>query len=387
MKRRWFSARVAALGGAATLLLAGTAVVASTPAEAATCSGTSVTSSLSLSGSWSRSTSWTAISYENVVTTTAPETQASGTLGSQEVDFTTCRPWGSSTWSVMQYSVPHAYNQGDLTVTVSNNTTTLTPKSGDTGFGMFVSVASSSTISLELVKCAKTAQSLGWWGLVKGLLMIPLKSNVLSIGEQVLGYYLPSSSPKYYCFDLQGSPMNVPYSISSDGHVYFTSPMDHYSGFADNTVEEVCASYRYCSETWSDTANVIDGPGPIRSGLSSTLCIDDAHGYTTPGTPIRIWDCNGTGAQNWTVNYMNGTLQVLGGCLDVMHGSTAIGTNVQYYTCNGTPAQQWRTGSNGSFINVKSGLCLDDPKASLTPGTQLRIWTCNGTPAQRWELS
>lgn len=125
--------------------------------------------------------------------------------------------------------------------------------------------------------------------------------------------------------------------------------------------------------------------GPIVSGVSSSLCVDDSNSSTTAGAPVQIWSCNGTGAQSWTVE-SNGTLQVLGGCLDVASSGTSAGTKVQYWTCNGTGAQQWTAGANGSLVNPESGLCLDDPGSSTTQGTQLQIWTCNGTGAQHWTL-
>ena len=125
--------------------------------------------------------------------------------------------------------------------------------------------------------------------------------------------------------------------------------------------------------------------GPIVSGVSSSLCVDDSNSSTTSGSHVQIWACNGTGAQSWTVE-SNGTLQVLGGCLDVSSGGTTSGTKVQYWTCNGTGSQQWTQGSNGSLVNPQSGLCLDDPGSTTTQGTQLQIWTCNGTNAQNWKL-
>jgi predicted alpha-1,2-mannosidase len=125
--------------------------------------------------------------------------------------------------------------------------------------------------------------------------------------------------------------------------------------------------------------------GPIVSGVSSSLCVDDNGGSTTTGSHIQIWACNGTAAQNWTVA-ANGTLQVEGGCMDVTSSGTANGTLVQWYTCNGTGAQQWETGASNSLINPESGKCLDDPGSTTAQGTQLQIYTCNGTNAQNWTL-
>jgi hypothetical protein len=125
--------------------------------------------------------------------------------------------------------------------------------------------------------------------------------------------------------------------------------------------------------------------GPIVSGVSSGLCIDDSGASTTNGSHIQIYTCNGTGAQQWTVE-PDGTLRVLGGCMDVTQSGTTSGTLVQFYTCNGTGAQQWQAQANGSLVNPESGLCLDDPNSSTTIGTQLQIYTCNGTGAQTWTL-
>ncbi len=124
--------------------------------------------------------------------------------------------------------------------------------------------------------------------------------------------------------------------------------------------------------------------GPIVSGVSSSLCVDDNGGSTTAGSHIQIWTCNGTGAQNWTVA-SDGTLQVEGGCMDVTGQGTSNGTLVELWTCNGGANQKW-TASNGELVSAQSGKCLDDPGFSTTPGTQLEIWTCNGGSNQEWTV-
>ena len=125
--------------------------------------------------------------------------------------------------------------------------------------------------------------------------------------------------------------------------------------------------------------------GPFISGVASTLCVDDANSATTDGNPVRIWTCNQSPAQQWTVEG-DGTVQALGGCLDVSNSGTTDGTLVQWYTCNTSGAQQWSPGPNGSLVNPESGKCLDDPGSSTTEGTQLQIYTCNTSAAQRWTL-
>ncbi|MCW7942027.1 lipoprotein [Streptomyces hygroscopicus] len=125
--------------------------------------------------------------------------------------------------------------------------------------------------------------------------------------------------------------------------------------------------------------------GPIVSGVRAGLCVDDRNSAKTDGNPVQIYACNGTGAQQWTVE-PNGTLQVLGGCLDVTDSGTADRTPVQWYECNGTRAQQWHVGARNSLANPPSGKCLDDPGSATAWGTQLQLYTCNGTSAQSWAL-
>jgi Ricin-type beta-trefoil lectin domain len=60
-------------------------------------------------------------------------------------------------------------------------------------------------------------------------------------------------------------------------------------------------------------------------------------------------------------------------CVDVAGGRTADQTPVQLFACNGTGAQQWEF-RNGAIINPQSGKCLDvfdDPAVTLA-----RIRTC-----------
>jgi Ricin-type beta-trefoil lectin domain len=125
--------------------------------------------------------------------------------------------------------------------------------------------------------------------------------------------------------------------------------------------------------------------GPIVSGVSSSLCVDDQASSTTNLNPIQIWGCNGSDAQQWTIAAGN-TLQVMGKCLDVNSAGTTNGTLVELYDCNGTGAQVWQPQSNGALFNPNSGKCLDDPNSSTAEGTQLQIWDCNNTNAQTWTL-
>ncbi|MEV6833810.1 ThuA domain-containing protein [Streptomyces sp. NPDC051133] len=123
--------------------------------------------------------------------------------------------------------------------------------------------------------------------------------------------------------------------------------------------------------------------GPI-SGYGGK-CVDVAGASSANGTAIQLYDCNGTGAQKWTVG-STGTLSALGKCMDVTSAGTANGTKIQLYDCNGTASQVWQPGANGSLVNPQSGKCLDATGPSSANGTRLQIWSCGGSANQRWTL-
>jgi glucosylceramidase len=136
--------------------------------------------------------------------------------------------------------------------------------------------------------------------------------------------------------------------------------------------------------TWSGTQS---GTSPSSTGTVTGyqgLCLDVRSASSADGTPVQVYTCNGTNAQQWTVE-SNGTLQALGKCLDVSGAGTANGTLVQLYTCNGTGAQTWQVQSNGELVNSNSGKCLDDTGFGGS-GTQVQIWACGDGSNQQWTL-
>jgi hypothetical protein len=116
------------------------------------------------------------------------------------------------------------------------------------------------------------------------------------------------------------------------------------------------------------------------------LCVDVRGANTANYTPVQVYTCNGTDAQQWTVVAAGSTLQALGKCMDIYAGGTADGTTVDLYTCNDTGAQVFIPQSDGALYNPQSGKCLDDTNWSTTPGTQLQIWDCTGNANQSWNL-
>ena len=129
-------------------------------------------------------------------------------------------------------------------------------------------------------------------------------------------------------------------------------------------------------------AATVGATGPI-TGYEG-LCLDDRSASTALFNPIQVYTCNGTSAQQWTVE-SNNTLEVLGMCLDVDGAGTANGTTVDLYSCNGTGAQTWEPQSNGELLNPSSGKCLDDTGYGGS-GTQVQIWSCADTSNQQWSV-
>lgn len=112
-------------------------------------------------------------------------------------------------------------------------------------------------------------------------------------------------------------------------------------------------------------------------------CMDVAQGSVESGTAIQLWECNGTAAQQWTLE-ADGSIQAFGKCLDVRAGDTENGTKVHLWDCHGGANQQW-IAQDGVLIDSNSGRCLDDPLDSPN-GTQLQIWDCHGGANQQWIL-
>ena len=124
--------------------------------------------------------------------------------------------------------------------------------------------------------------------------------------------------------------------------------------------------------------------GPI-TGYDG-LCVDVRGASATNLTPVQVYTCNGTSAQQWTVVAAGSTLHSLGKCMDINGGGTADGTTVDLYDCNNTAAQVFIPESNGELYNPQSNKCLDDTGYGGS-GTQLQIWDCADTANQQWTVA
>ncbi|WP_394830643.1 family 16 glycosylhydrolase [Pendulispora rubella] len=136
----------------------------------------------------------------------------------------------------------------------------------------------------------------------------------------------------------------------------------------------------YVHVTTSDTAPG-GRTGPI-SGLAGK-CADIAGANSANGTAVQLYDCNGTGAQQWTIG-TDGTIRGLGKCMDATGGGTANGTQIQLYDCNGSGAQRWTVSSARDIVNTAANRCLDVSGNNSANGTRLQLWDCSGGANQKW---
>ncbi|MGW3993823.1 ricin-type beta-trefoil lectin domain protein [Amycolatopsis sp. NPDC004772] len=138
--------------------------------------------------------------------------------------------------------------------------------------------------------------------------------------------------------------------------------------------------------TWS--GNQGNGGGTGKTGPITGLggkCIDVAGASNANGTAVQLYDCNGSGAQQWTVG-TDGTLKALGKCLDVTGQSTADGAQLQLWDCGGTANQRWAATAARDLVGAGSNKCVDATGNSSANGTRLQIWTCTGAANQKWNV-
>jgi chitinase len=218
------------------------------------------------------------------------------------------------------------------------------------------------------------------------------ESAAQGTASQLAGLYGISTSAAYAMMGL------TPIAGTNDDGTYFSTAnaqsLESFAaanGVAELSFWEVDGYDKPTGYQYSSIFNQITGGGGTNPGGATGqitgyqgLCLDDRSASTADFNPIQVYTCNGTNAQDWTVN-SNGTLTVLGNCLDVAGAGTANGTLVDLYPCNGTGAQSWVHESNGELVNTNSGKCLDDTGFGGS-GTQVQIWACADSSNQQWNV-
>lgn len=122
--------------------------------------------------------------------------------------------------------------------------------------------------------------------------------------------------------------------------------------------------------------------GPIYPNYNSGKCLDVQGNVQADGTPVDIYDCNGTGAQEWTTIAGSGPTKVqLTGtnfCLDVGLSPTD-GTQMKIWTCyppEQAPQQNFFYTADNRIARPTDSFCLDLTGGILDNGNPVQIWTC-----------
>lgn len=133
-----------------------------------------------------------------------------------------------------------------------------------------------------------------------------------------------------------------------------------------------------------------DKPAVIEVHAAGGKCLDVENSGTNDGSPVQVYWCNGTSAQQWQVwgddHGLHLRSVVSQKCLDVSNNDPANGTRIQIWTCNSSPAQTWEYNlrATTSLKNVGTGKCLD--LHTYEPGYDSWLWDCNGTGPQQFDI-
>jgi len=108
------------------------------------------------------------------------------------------------------------------------------------------------------------------------------------------------------------------------------------------------------------------------------------------GTPIQIFDCNGSPAQDWLITPGEGSVVLAntGFCLDA-GSAPANGVGTKIWQCfSGLPAQDWFYTADQRIALTNQGFCLDLTGGTLANGNQVQTWQCTDFDAnQIWTVS
>ena len=134
--------------------------------------------------------------------------------------------------------------------------------------------------------------------------------------------------------------------------------------------------------------------GGVRIGTFANKCVDVAGYGTANGTRTQQWDCLAERDFDTSKSVPNqiftltpaGEVRGYGGkCFDVAGWSTANGTPVQMWDCNGSAAQRFTFTPGGQIVGL-GNKCIDVAGISSATGAGLQMWDCNGNANQTFRI-
>jgi hypothetical protein len=157
------------------------------------------------------------------------------------------------------------------------------------------------------------------------------------------------------------------------------------------------------NQLWHPPGPISEAPPPPRPrdepvvlvSAASGKCLDAGGGPKRLGTPLQLWECNGTEAQDFEFR-VTGERQInvlharSGMCLDVASpGTSRNDRQLRLAPCTGAASQVFaRVAAGNAFqlISAANGHCLDVEGSRSDNGTRILDWGCHGRPDQLWRL-
>jgi RHS repeat-associated protein len=209
--------------------------------------------------------------------------------------------------------------------------------------------------------------------------------------QRVTSTYTPNDAGVFPVHALRGTAVKTE-TVNASGAVTATTNSSDSYGYdaAGNTVSRtkqasaagaaVNQVLRYNAQGRLASTSKVGEEGHV-TGLSGK-CLDVQGSATAAGTPVQLYTCGTTDAQNWELT-REGQLKALGVCAEP--AGSAQSAAVQVQSCDPADAnQKWSVRDDGGLRHNASGRCLDVPSSATADGTDLKLYDCNGTAAQRW---
>ncbi|NEA67026.1 1,4-beta-xylanase [Streptomyces sp. SID12488] len=148
--------------------------------------------------------------------------------------------------------------------------------------------------------------------------------------------------------------------------------------------------------TGNPGGGIVSGTVYSLTDVAAGRVLDVPSGQTANGTPVQVWDANGSAAnQQWRASQNSDGSYTLtniasGRVLDEPGGQTGNGTRMAIWDANGGANQHWRASVNGdgsyTLTNVASGRALEIPSGQTGNGAPVQIWDSNGGANQHWNF-
>ncbi|KAL0945339.1 hypothetical protein HGRIS_000837 [Hohenbuehelia grisea] len=106
-------------------------------------------------------------------------------------------------------------------------------------------------------------------------------------------------------------------------------------------------------------------------------CLDVNSNFRFNGARVQIYDCNGSGAQDWVLNFGNTKVQLAGSdyCLDA--GNPSDGAHMKLWSCeDDQPNQSWYYTYDYRLAVTGTGQCLDLKGGHYFNRNRVQTWKC-----------